>query len=481
LPILPQRSKLAGLSVPRWLRIVGFIVLHIPLAFVFQAVPEVGALHALASLGLGLFYAFFDKTPNRVALVAAYIVGAETLWRITFTPIFYEFSKYATVLILIVSTLNHLKLRRLPAAPFVYFALLVPSMFLALDRELISSNLSGPLVLAAAAIFFSRIQFTEARLHRLLLTMIAPIAGVATLASSSTATAPELDFHYEQTLKETAGGALPTHVAAVLGLGVVVIALYVLYRRPNRTMTVILGGLAVWFGAQSALTFSRGGLMLAGLTLAVAAAYSLKIRRLRRRLTLGAAAAGLIALIVVVPWLQNFTSGAFGGRFSNASSSGRGDLAKSDIMAFLENPVLGLGPGKSVAYHNKTFKRRGAIAHTEYTRLPAEHGSLGLLALLLLAAMSWPRFVRRPGLSCNAIYAASLTSWALGFMAYESMRVTAAGFLFGLGAAVVLSQKDLLVRSLRAQLRASALASPEQVRVSSPPGSLQELAEPEKA
>jgi hypothetical protein len=122
----------------------------------------------------------------------------------------------------------------------------------------------------------------------------------------------------------------------------------------------------------------------------------------------------------------------------------------ADIAAFMENPVLGVGPGKSSEYHVETVGR-AAVPHTEFSRLPAEHGSFGLVAVLLLVGMSWPRFIRRRGRSCNTVYSAAFTAWALAFMAYESMRLAAVGFLFGLASAVILSQRDLLVLRLKAQ------------------------------
>ena len=101
--------------------------------------------------------------------------------------------------------------------------------------------------------------------------------------------------------------------------------------------------------------------------------------------------------------------------------------------------------------HHTKFGRREYRPHTEYSRLLAEHGMFGLVSLLMLAVISWPRFVRRRGRSSNTIYSAAFTAWALAFMLYEAMRLAAVSFLFGLAAAVVLSRRDLLVLRLKAQ------------------------------
>jgi hypothetical protein len=406
-------------------------------------------------LGLGLFFAFFDKTPKRAVLAAAYITGAEILWRMTAVPIPYEFGKYAASLVLIVTMLNHLKIQRLPVAPFVYFALLIPSAFLVSERQPISYNLSGPLGLAVATIFFSRIRFTEPHLHRILLTMLAPLVGVATLCSFSTAMTTDVAFK-TQALRETSGGWAPNQVSGVLGLGVVLIYLCLMHHRPNRITTWTLAGIAVWFCTQAALTFSRGGLILAGGAIAVAIYYTVGIPRVRRRVTLATVGAAVVTLVLIVPWLQNYTEGALLNRFSSLDTTGRDDLARSNITAFLENPVFGTGPGGSMDYAAEVG-RRGHRAHTEYTRLLAEHGMFGAAALLLMAVMSWPRFFRA-GPRSSKVYSASLTAWALLFMAYGGMRFGAVGFLFGLGAAGVLTKKDLLIHPLRGYQRESTLS-----------------------
>jgi hypothetical protein len=457
--LLPhQRSKAEWLSLPSWLTIIGLFALHAPLGLVLKERPAIGAVLALACLGLGLFFAMFDKTPRRAVLVAAYITGAEILWRMTEVPISWEFGKYAASLILIVSMVNHLNLGRLPVAPLVYGALLIPSAFLAADWADISYNLSGPLGLAVATIFFSRIRLTEPHLHRILLTMISPLVGVAAIASFSTATADDLVFT-TWSMKQTSGGWSPNQISGVLGLGVAVIFLCVMSRKPNKIKICILSGVAIWFAIQSALTLSRGGLLLAGATIAVAVACTVRVPRVRRHLVLVGVGGGVLALLLIVPLLQDFTGGALLSRFSSLDSTHRDVLAWANISAFLEHPVLGLGVGGTPAYNAK-FGFPGYRPHTEYTRLLGEHGLFGVVALLMMAVMAWPRFFRA-GLPSSKVYSAALTTWAMLYMAYNGMRFEAVSFLFGLAGAAVLTQKHLLVHTLRQHQRELSLSNLE--------------------
>jgi O-antigen ligase len=63
--------------------------------------------------------------------------------------------------------------------------------------------------------------------------------------------------------------------------------------------------------------------------------------------------------------------------------TGREDVAQNEIDTFLKNPIFGVGVGKGVEVREDetgTF----VLSHDEITRMLAEHGSLGIVALLIL-------------------------------------------------------------------------------------------------
>lgn len=94
--------------------------------------------------------------------------------------------------------------------------------------------------------------------------------------------------------------------------------------------------------------------------------------------------------------------------------------------------ALAVGPGVSKEYHGRLFAK--AAAHTEYTRLLAEHGFFGVCVLLILGLSVRRRFRSADSLLERAIVM-SLTAWALLTMSHAAMRVAAPGFIFGLAAA----------------------------------------------
>jgi hypothetical protein len=72
-----------------------------------------------------------------------------------------------------------------------------------------------------------------------------------------------------------------------------------------------------------------------------------------------------------------------------------------------------------------------SAAHTEYSRLLAEHGSGGALALLTLLFILWKVYWRAPDFFARA-WAASMAAWSLVELGHAAMRIAAISFIFGL-------------------------------------------------
>jgi hypothetical protein len=85
----------------------------------------------------------------------------------------------------------------------------------------------------------------------------------------------------------------------------------------------------------------------------------------------------------------------------------------------------------------------GAGQHTEYTRMLAEHGILGLIALFILIRLSLrPFLIRRPPTSKAVIV--SFAVWSLLFMFHAATRLVAPCLLFGLAWATPLMDSETL-------------------------------------
>lgn len=409
---------------------LAFAVAHMLLALVVHYVSFAAAVHAFATVGVGLWWAWSEERPERIAYMAAYITGAEVLWRMTNDQLFWELGKYALVAICASATF---RLRR-PALVWsmLAFSLLLPSAVLTVvnyplaeAQNQLSFNLSGPLALCVSAGFFSSVTLTREQFQRLCLALVGPAIGIGTITLYSIAINPNIEFSHQSNFA-LSGGFGPNQVSAALGLGALMALLCLFEKDARPYIRLGLLGVTVWLAMQSALTFSRGGLFAA----VGAAAVSLALSVTEPRQLVRATAIGMIVValgyFVVWPRLDNFTGGNITQRFTDTDTSLRADLSEADMQLWRDNRMLGVGPGRSKLGHLDDI-----IAHTEFTRLLAEHGNFGVLFMVLMGGFgAWNTLRgysgRERGLS------AACTTWALLFMANSAMRLVAPSFMFGL-------------------------------------------------
>lgn len=430
--------------------VLAFFALHIPLALSMSQYPVVGLLHALATLAVGLWWTTFRNHPERVAYVGAYITGAEVLWRMTHVTIFWEFGKYGLAVIFVVSMVARRSLKA-PTLPLVYFALLLVSVALTSSsmnfqtaRKEISFNLSGPFALMVSAWFFSQLQLSRQQIFRLFWALIGPVVGVASIAIFSTLTATDLSFSTRSNFI-TSGGFGPNQVSAALGLGALIAYLFIVEKGTSFHLRVLMLGALIIFAAQSVLTFSRSGFYISVGSALAGSLWLTTSNRGRMTVVIVAALLFTIANYVVFPRLESLTLGVVKSRFESTKLTGRDRFAAAELKAWEENPIFGLGPGGAEAHRHRILPRSGELlvaSHTEYTRLLAEHGLLGLDALLLLLVMAIRNF-RRASTAESKMLVTSFLVWSLLFMAGSAMRIVAPSFLFGLSFAMFLPEGRL--------------------------------------
>ena len=424
------------------LKIILLLLLHMGLAYLMRTLTIVATVHGWAVLLVGVWIALTAKDERKIIPVVAYITGAEVLWRMTSAAVLWEFGKYATAAILIISLLRRKKALNNAALPILFIVLFLPSIILTIDafgltemtRELISFNLSGPLTTGIFLLYCLQLEMDDQLVSKTVWNAVYPITGILFLAFYSTITATQIEFGSESIFR-TSGGYGPNQVSAVLGLGALL--LIMLSIQPGKRKGRLLGFiLALGLITQSFLTFSRGGIYnfviaLGGALLMLAFKGTRSFRGLIIVLVFA-----LIVGFLVIPQLEQLTSGAFSARFTDTDLATRGDLAQADLMIFQENPLIGVGPGMA-EFQRSRFQ---IIAnHTEYSRILAEHGSLGALALLILVYYLFRAFFKAPGVFAKA-WVVAFAFWATVEMAHSAMRIVAIPLMLGL--AVVTWKKD---------------------------------------
>lgn len=428
----PERSGLKfGLLLS-----VCFLLAHIPLALLLKRIPGLGFAHAALVFTVGLGWAVTLGRSPKVAYAAAYIAGAEVLWRMSGTTgaLPYEFGKYAVAAILATAILRSGHLH-FPVAPLAYFVLLIPSALLTLfeadwkkARDLISFNLSGPFALMISVLFFSGLRLTGQQLFKTLMVSIGPIAGIAAICYASTFGASSITFGRTSNIAAS-GGFGPNQVAAILGFGILAAFLCLTAEKTRRELKVLFLIAMVVFGMQSSLTFSRTGLYLGAIGVVCASFYLIRNPRLLMQLLLMGALLVCVISYVVLPRLESLTQGGLSNRFKEVHTSGRGDIMVADLKIWAENPVLGIGVGQARKERGKFYDEHSA--HTEFTRLVAEHGLFGGLAFLAFLTIPIAALIRPNTLWGKAV-AASLVGFSILFMMASGMRLVLPAFTLGL-------------------------------------------------
>lgn len=409
---------------------------HLPLGVLLYNVGIFALLHPIAVFLLGLIWARRKNVRlDLIAAVVGYLIGAEVLWRMANVPVPWEFGKYGSAVIMVVALANRRPFK-IPQLPLIYFGALIPACIfpfvelgLSEARAQISSNLSGPLLLAVSCWFFANLQITSARLRRLFFAVFVPLLSVACTTLFYTITAEDIQFNTESNFV-TSGGFGPNQVSAMLGLGAFIAVYCLVNFRLDLKLKIFLGLAAVFFVAQSVLTFSRSGVYNA-----VGASLAFLLFRFRnlgdgikRLVPVGALV--FLFLWLVFPALNNFTGGKLLDRFEDTSTTNRVEIAQTDFSIFFEYPLTGAGVGLANEYRRQLFGY-GAGSHTEFSRLISEHGLLGILALLTLILMGISNFKRQRS-SLGRALVASVSTWCVLFMFNAGMRLAAPSYLWGL-------------------------------------------------
>lgn len=444
-----------------------FLGAHVLLAVMMPRYSPYGAWHARFALLAGLLLALTTRRWELVACAAAYISGAEVFWRMRRIDIPWEFGKYAVVLILGVALLRTLRARRswLGAA---FFLLLLPSALLTIlgheleeARDQLSFNLSGPLALAVCALFFSALRLTTRELRWMYACLLGPIVSIGTVAAVNLGRFDSFEFGSSSSWIAS-GSFGPNQVSAILGLGIIAAVFWMIVGPGNAPATAALAVLTLFLFRQCAITFSRGGVYMAVGGILAAAFFLAGDRRSRWRLLGGAALVLPILFFVVWPRLEDLTSGAIGNRFSSFRTTGRDLLVRADLKTWMENPVLGAGPG--MGGKNRELLYQSAAAHTEYTRLLAEHGMLGLGALVLMIMIA-ARNLRRAPTRLEKALAAGMLAYSILSMAVDGMRLSATSFAFGVSGVRLLLPRRRVIASPVPERVGPGLASPLSTRV----------------
>ena len=423
-------------------RALFWLLLHAPLGYAMHQSSTIATAHAGIVLLSGLILAVSTKSALSIASMAAYITGAEVMWRMCKAHIPWETGKYAVILILLLFGFRASYKRA--RWTILYILLLIPAVIppftelpFNLARMYVSFNLSGPISLAVCIWFFSSQSFNRSDLNRILLFLIMPITGIACITVISTY---YNDITFRTASNFTASGGFgPNQVASMFALGFTAMFFLLLFSATNKKYyrLISMAVMGVFF-VQSVMTFSRTGPYLAIGSVAAGSMFFLNNFRARLGIAFGIIAFLFVGHFYLFPTLNGFTSGMLKARYQELNTSNRTIILEEELEVWSEKPILGVGLGM-VRFYRNDFTH--AASHTEFSRLLAEHGAMGLLALLLLMIkMSENIFSKRNEFERS--FTASLSCYFVGFLLVSGMRLVAPGLALGLAFATLLTDEE---------------------------------------
>jgi O-antigen ligase len=378
-----------------------------------------------------------------VLLACAYFTGAEVFFRMTKAFIFYETGKYSVIWFSLLG-LVFLGLRRNAFPYFLYFLFLLPGVLVSYDliaydtnfRTSVLFNLSGPLCLSFASLFTFGRTITLNRLLSILDYIIYPLISMTIYIILYS---PDIREVITSTASNAAvsGGYGPNQVATVLGLGVFILLTRLIIPYKNILVQWIMIFFLVLMAYRALLTFSRGGVLVAIVMSIVFIVIFYFATSLKNKAKVSLKMIGLISVALAIWSFTIFqTGGLIGNRYANEDSlgrekdditTGRVDLLETEMDAFKESPVLGVGVGRVKTY----FETELGIelpSHNEISRMLSEHGLFGIFALLVLIFA--PIITKMNGRK-NIYFYPFLIFWGLT-IAHSSMRIAAPAFIYAL-------------------------------------------------
>ncbi len=377
------------------------LLLHAFIGMMIYLIPELSKVYSFAILFVGLYYVVKNRNiNNEVLFVSAYFVGSEVFLRMTNGNILYEFSKYGIMVFMMLGMYYSGFSKN--AIPFwIYLLLLLPGVLVATEtlnlksdlRNSLSFNISGPACLGIAAIYAYNRKIKFSQLNNILLTMGLPILSMTVYLIFYT---PELKTILVSTGSnpETSGGFGPNQVATVLGLGMFVFfSRLVLF---SKTKIMFALNLIIVFNIsyRGLVTFSRGG-MITGLLMILILIFFLYLNTRndgRYRLNM------LLVFFILgfgFTWVytSNQTGGLIDKRYANQDATGRvkesqftgrEEIWDNEIASFEDNPIFGIGVAKGLEVREEQSGGMIVASHNEITRTISEHGTLGIIALMIV-------------------------------------------------------------------------------------------------
>lgn len=434
------------------------VAVHVGLGVLISFFVSVSFYWQLLVIGFGIIDIIRNRNRNdEAALWSAYFAGMEVFLRMTDQAIFWELGKYVIILFLSLGLLFNK--RKLKATYIIYFVLLVPSVFVgdyvnfSEARDMISFNLSGPLCLAVSSVYFFKKKYSGTHLLVLFRALVLPVLAMVSYLFISSPDLSSIDFGTGSNFAAS-GGYGPNQVSLILGVSLFLIILFRFFMASFSGMKWLDYALLAIILFRALVTFSRGGVFGAALALSVFIFFKVLGGFEGKRVFNYFLITSVIFVVGFFVWnyTNSVTRDALAYRYEGINlrtgeekeySTGRIAVLSRDIEVFTSNILLGVGPGKS-RFEGKDLGVGGIAAHTEWSRMLADHGLFGLTALLILFLTPVVHIYRLPAVVRPLLFAIFVL--ALFSMFHAAMRLSIIGYIYAWPLIIPVNEKNSVRR-----------------------------------
>lgn len=407
-------------------------------------------------LGIGTYWIVKNNDRDFQTLtLILYVVGLEILFRMRSGGSLYDLGKYSVIYFCILS-FGFIRINLKAWPYFLILILFIPGIVLTVNtfffeidvRKKIMFNLLGPFSMIFTALYAYNKRISLNRLNKCLFAATGPLVSILTLIIVYTPTNREI-FTNTTSNFATSGGFGPNQMSVILGLGIFIFFLQFFFNTKDKLFSYLSLFLMFVFIYRGLITFSRGG-MLTALAMVLVFCYTIfkLVNSEAKKKFMGVF--GIIVMLAFSAWLYSSyqTDGLIEKRYNNQDAlgrakesrlSGREDIMETDLKYFEENPIFGVGPGIGGMMRGEDGLQ-GMQAHSEPTRLLAEHGSFGLVILILLIFVPIVKYYRFRQYH-HIYFFPFLIFWGLTIN-HAATRIVAPGVLYALTLLNVYIQKD---------------------------------------
>lgn len=376
------------------------ILFHVGIGFLIYLFPFTSKIYGYSIFIFGTYYVIKSQNSNNeVLIVAAYLVGSEVFLRMTGGNPLYEITKYGVVFYILIG-MYYSGFSKGAFPYWIFLLLLIPGVIMATYslnydsdiRKTIAFNISGPVCLGIASLYTFRRKIALEKMNDILLSMGLPIVSCMVYLTFYTPNVRDV-ITSTQSNFETSGGFGPNQVATFLGLGMFIFFSRIILESKTKIMVAINLILALNITYRGMVTFSRGGMITGFLMILLLLVFLYFKTNGGGKVKLGSIMV-LITVALVSAWSYTSfqTDGLINKRYANQDAAGRAkesqftgreDIAQNEINTFYKNPLLGVGTGVAAELRERETGMK-VLSHDEITRMLAEHGMLGILALAIL-------------------------------------------------------------------------------------------------